>query len=165
MNQTHFELISIGHIEVDERRGLYRLHILPKYRPALKGLDSCTHAIVMWWADQLDNPGGRDGDLIVDLPYAPGVQAGLFATRSQARPNPVAITNVYLLKVDEEDGTVDLPWIDAFDGTPILDIKPYLPMSDRIMGADYPEWLKGFPDSMEEAADFFANPENLAKFS
>ena len=60
---------------------------------------------------------------------------------------------------------LDLAWIDAFDGTPILDIKPYLPMSDRVMDADYPEWLQGFPESMEEAALFFADPDYAAMFS
>jgi hypothetical protein len=38
-------------------------------------------------------------------------------------------------------------------------------MSDRVMSAEYPEWLKGFPDSMEEAAEFFSDPENIKMFS
>ena len=67
--------------------------------------------------------------------------------------------------MDERAGRVDLAWIDAFDGTPVLDIKPYLPMSDLVLDAQYPEWLEGFPESMEDAAAFFADPENLAKFS
>ena len=62
-------------------------------------------------------------------------------------------------------GTVDLAYIDAYDGTPVLDIKPYLPMSDRVMSAEYPDWLQGFPDSMEEAAEFFSDPENAEMFS
>ena len=133
--------------------------------PALRGLGSCTHAIVLWWADRLENPGGREGDLIVELPYAPGIEAGLFACRSEARPNPIAITTSYILGVDEEAGVVDLAWIDAHDNTPVLDIKPYMPMSDRVMDAEYPEWLQGFPESMEDAAAFFADPENAARFS
>jgi tRNA (Thr-GGU) A37 N-methylase len=67
--------------------------------------------------------------------------------------------------VDEENGVIDLAYIDAFDGTPIVDIKPYLPMSDRVISAEYPEWLEGFPASMEEAAEFFSDPENVKKFS
>ena len=65
----------------------------------------------------------------------------------------------------KKQALVDLAYIDAFDGTPILDIKPYLPMSDRVMDAEYPDWLEGFPDSMEEAAEFFSDPENIKKFS
>ena len=164
-HDTRFELTPVGRVEVDETQGLYRLHILPAYRPALQGLGSCTHTIILWWADQLDDPGGREGDLVVDLPYTPGVRSGVFANRSQARPNPIAITTSYLLNVDEQAGIVDLAWIDAFDGTPILDIKPYLPMSDRVMDAEYPEWLEGFPESMEDAAAFFADAQNAAQFS
>jgi tRNA-Thr(GGU) m(6)t(6)A37 methyltransferase TsaA len=164
-NDASFEVISIGQVEVDESQGRFRLNILPAYRPALEGLGSCTHAIILWWADRLGNPGGREGDLVVDLPYAPGIRSGVFANRSEARPNPIAITTSYLINVDEEAGIVDLAWIDAFDGTPVLDIKPYLPMSDRVMDADYPEWLKGFPETMEDAAVFFSDPENIAMFT
>lgn len=165
MDEHRIELTPVGTVEIDESQGHYRLKIEEVYRPALRGLGSCTHAIILWWADQLDNPGGRDGGLVNDLPYAPGVQTGVFANRSQARPNPIAITTAYLLNVDEEAGTIDLAWIDAFDGTPILDIKPYLPMSDLVRDAEYPEWLEGFPASMEDAAVFFADPEKAAKFS
>jgi tRNA (Thr-GGU) A37 N-methylase len=165
MDETRIVLTPVGRVEVDERQGLYRLKIHEAFRPALHGLGSCTHAIVLWWADRHDNPQGREGDLILDLPYAPGVRSGVFANRSEARPNPIAITTAYLIDVDEQAGIVDLAWIDAFDSTPVLDIKPYLPMSDRVMGADYPEWLEGFPESMEDAAAFFSDPENVAKFS
>ena len=160
-----YDVYAVGHVEVDESQGRFRLNIAPEYRPALHGLASCTHAIVLWWADRLDTPGGREGDLIVDLPYAPGIRSGIFANRSEARPNPIAITTSYLINVDEEAGIVDLAWIDAFDGTPVLDIKPYLPMSDRVMDAEYPEWLEGFPETMEDAAAFFSDPENIAMFS
>lgn len=151
----------VARVVADETRGVYRLEVLPEYRSALRGLGSCTHAIVVWWADRAD----ADGELVVDLPYAPGVRTGVFANRSENRPTPIGLTVVPLIAVDERTGTVDLAWIDAFDGTPVLDIKPYLPMADRVMSADYPEWLAGFPDSMESAADLFADPDNLARFA
>lgn len=152
---------TVGSVVVDEPRGVFRLEVLPEYRPALQGLGSCTHAIVLWWADRAD----VEGDLVVELPYAPGVRTGVFANRSEHRPTPIAMTVAPLLAVDEGSGTVELAWIDAFDGTPVLDIKPYLPMADRVMSAAYPAWLDGFPDSMEAAAEFFADPDNLARFS
>lgn len=163
--KTSIELQPIGTIRVQEDQGLYQLKLKSEHRPGLQGLDSCTHALVLWWADRLENPGGRMGDLVVDLPYAPGMRSGVFANRSEARPNPIGITTCYLLDVNQEAGLVDLAWIDTFDGTPLLDIKPYLPMSDRVLSAEYPEWLEGFPDSMEDAAEFFSNPENAALFS
>lgn len=165
MEERKFEITPIGEIKVDENQGIFQLQITEPYRPALQGLNSCTHAIIFWWADKHDNPEDRSSNLVVDLPYSPGLQSGVFANRSQARPNPIAITTSYLLNVDQESGQIDLAYIDAFDGTPVVDIKPYLPMSDRVLSAEYPDWLEGMPDSMEEAADFFSDPENIKKFS
>jgi tRNA (Thr-GGU) A37 N-methylase len=165
MEQKGFKLTPIGIIEVDENQGLFRLQIDEPYRPALMGLECCTHAIILWWADQHDNPKDRAESLVMELPYAPGLQSGVFANRSQARPNPIAITTSYLINVNQEAGLVDLAYIDAYHGTPILDIKPYLPMSDRVQSAEYPDWLEGFPESMEEAAEFFSDPENQELFS
>lgn len=165
MTQTKYELTPIGHVEADESKGLFRLQIDEPYRPALLGLDSCTHAIVFWWADKHDNPEDRSNSLVMDLPYAADLKSGVFANRSQARPNPIAITTAYILNIEEDEGTIDLAYIDAFDGTPVIDIKPYLPMSDRVLSAEYPDWLEGMPDSMEEAAEFFSDPENIKKFS
>jgi len=165
MEKTTYKISRIGQINVDESQGRYQLEIDKPYRPAMQGLSSCTHCIVFWWADKHDNPEDRSSSLVMDLPYAPGLTSGVFANRSQSRPNPIAITTAFLFNVDEEEGLVDLAYIDAFDGTPILDIKPYLPMSDRVMSAEYPDWLEGFPGSMEEAAEFFSDPENAKMFS
>jgi len=163
--REQYMIRPIGQIEVDESRGIYRLHVDARFQPALMGLGSCTHAIVLWWAHASGEDHQPEDGLVVDLPYAPGVRSGVFANRSEIRPNPIGITTSFILAVDEVQGTVDLAWIDAFDGTPLVDIKPYLPMSDRVMDAAYPQWLEGFPDSMEAAAAFFADPENAAKFS
>jgi tRNA (adenine37-N6)-methyltransferase len=161
MTSATIELRPVGHIETDESRGVYRLHVHEPYRAALRGLGSCNTAIVLWWADRIEG----ERDLVVELPYAPGVVTGVFANRDQSRPNPICLTTTFIVGVDEEAGTVDLAWIDALDQTPLLDIKPYLPMADRVMSARYPEWLEGFPESMEDSAEFFADPENLARFS
>jgi tRNA-Thr(GGU) m(6)t(6)A37 methyltransferase TsaA len=165
MTSQQFTISQIGQIQVDESQGSYQLQIDEPYRPALEGLSSCTHCIVIWWADKHDNAEDRKNSLVVDLPYAEGLRSGVFANRSQARPNPIAITTAFLFNVDETTGVIDLAYIDAYDGTPLLDIKPYLPMSDRVMSAEYPEWLKGFPESMEDAAEFFSDPENVKMFS
>jgi tRNA (Thr-GGU) A37 N-methylase len=165
MKKNSFEITSIGRIEVVEDQGVFRLNIDEPFRPALMGLGNWTHAIILWWADQCDSPGNRSSILVADLPYAPGVKSGIFANRSQIRPNPIAITTSFVLNVNEEDGIVDLAYIDAFDGTPLLDIKPYVPMSDRVLSAEYADWLEGFPESLEDAAEFFADPANAEMFS
>ena len=165
MDTNSMEITSIGRIEVVEEQGIYRLHVDEPFRPALMGLGSWTHAIILWWADQVDNPDDRRSIMVVDLPYAPGIRSGIFSTRSQLRPNPIGMTTTFMFNVDEDAGIIDLAYIDAFDGTPLLDIKPYTPMADRVMSAEYADWLEGLPDSLEDAAEFFSDPENAEMFS
>ena len=78
---------------------------------------SFSHVLVFWWADRNDQAALRETTL-VDLPYAPGLRKGVFACRSERRPNPLALTTCYIIQVDVEKGLVMLPWIDALDGTP-----------------------------------------------
>ena len=165
MEEMQIQLEPIGRVLANEQRGQFQLEILEAFRPALHRLASCSHAIVLWWADHSEGSASRGENLVVDLPYASGERAGVFATRSEFRPNPIAITTSQILAVDEDAGIVNLAWIDAFDSTLVLDIKPYLPMSDLVQGAEYPEWLEGCPASMEEAAEFFSDPENVEQFS
>lgn len=165
MEINGMEITPIGKIEVVEEQGIYRLHVEKPFRPALMGLGSWTHAIILWWADQVDNKEDRSSILVVDLPYAPGIRSGIFSTRSQLRPNPIGMTTTFVLNVDEHAGIVDLAYIDAFNDTPLLDIKPYTPMADRVMSAEYADWLEGLPESLEDAAEFFSDPENVEMFS
>lgn len=155
-NQPTYEVRPIGHVRQSE--GMFRLEILAPYRAALKGLGEFSHVMVFWWADQHDNAADR-AVLQADLPYAPGTTAGVFACRSERRPNPLAITTMLMLDVDETNGVVILPWIDANDGTPILDLKPYIPISDRIRDVQQASWLAGWPQWMEDAGAFFAEHE------
>ncbi len=151
-----FTVRPIGTVHADG--GEFYLEIDEPYRPALKLLDEWSHVMVVWWADQADAEEYR-ALTQCELPYAQGTVAGIFATRSQARPNPLAITNAALLGVDEENGIVRLAYIDAEDGTPLVDLKPYVPMSDRIRDAKYASWFEGFPECCEDAAEFFAEHE------
>ena len=81
-------------------------------------------------ADLVRRPRGRD-----DMP-----EAGIFAQRAKHRPNPIGVTAV---RVVARDGTVlRVQGLDAIDGTPVIDIKPYVPAFDRVDGAAAPEWLE-----------------------
>jgi tRNA-Thr(GGU) m(6)t(6)A37 methyltransferase TsaA len=115
------------------------------YRDGLLELDRFSHVIVLWWVSGHDNPESRS-ITTTELPYAPGVTAGVFACRSEYRPNPIASTVCVMRDVDPEAGVVALADIDAFDGTPVLDLKPYIPVIDRVENPAYPEWYAGWGD-------------------
>jgi len=160
-SKMKIELQPIGVVEADESEGKFQLRIFPQYHRALRYMNSFSHVIVFWWADGHDNPDDR-AVLTTELPYAPGIQAGVFACRSEYRPNPVCITAMPILDLDEEKGLVTLPWIDAHDGSPIIDLKPYIPVSDRIRDFHVAEWMGEWPQWMEEAGAFFeAHPVNF----
>lgn len=135
-------------------QGSFSIDIDPEFRPALKHLDQFSHIHVFWWAHKQDTPAARRM-IQTELPYAPGITAGVFACRSECRPNPVAMTTCPLLSINEETGCIQVAWIDAFDNSPVLDIKPYLPVSDRIRDVKTSEWFEKWPQWMEDAAEFF----------
>ncbi len=153
MSQPTYSLHPIGYVRANE--GSFCLEILEPYRPALKEFHQFSHAMIFWWAHKHDNAAER-AILTTELPYAPGVTAGVFACRAPYRPNPIALTTMLILDVDEENGRIILPWIDADDGTPILDLKPYIPVSDRIRDVNVAQWFAGWPQWMEDAGEFFA---------
>lgn len=154
-NSIEYKFVQIGEVKSDEGAGVFEVHIDTPYRDALKMLASFSHVIVFWWADGHDNPSDR-AILTTELPYAPGVEAGVFACRSEYRPNPICITTMPILGLDELSGVVTLPWIDARDGSPVLDLKPYTPVSDRIRDFRVAPWMQEWPQWMEEAGAYFA---------
>lgn len=105
---------------------------------ALDGIEGFSHIWVLWWIDRFEeppemlhvHPEGRS-----EMPLV-----GLFATRSPHRPCPIGITAVRLL---ERTGCrLVVEGLDAFEGTQVLDIKPYLRRGDLIPEAATPEWLE-----------------------
>ena len=95
-----------------------------RWAPALKDVETCTHLVVLYWMDQARR------DLVLQVPRHYGEQRGTFALRSPARPNPIAMSVVRLLKVDGT--TLSVVGIDCLDGTPLLDIKPYFASTDAV---------------------------------
>ncbi len=126
-----------------------RLQVEEAYRPGLRFLELFSHAVVVWWANQHDNPESR-AILQTELPYAPGVTAGVFACRAEYRPNPVAVTVCRVEQVDEDAGSVLVRNIDAYDGSPLVDIKPYIGVVDRVAKIEIPDWYDGWPEWLPE---------------
>lgn len=110
--------------EARERGGDFRVELDPAYRPALQGLAPGAAVVLLYWME------GARRDLAVQAPAHRPEPAGTFALRSPARPNPIALAVVRLVDLDAEAGVLVLDAIDAFDGTAVLDIKPWLPGVD-----------------------------------
>ena len=149
---TRFELLTIGQVHATEDG--FCLELTKAYIPALTGLDGFSCLNVLWWANLLDNEEQRSV-LTCKKPYknAPA-QLGVFATRSPLRPNPIGLSVVSVLQIDYESGNIYVPYIDAEDGTPILDIKPYHPSVDRVREVSVPEWCQHWPQWLEDSAEF-----------
>ncbi len=105
----------------------------------LQGMDQFSHVIVIFLMHRYAF------DLAKDLIRRPQERAdmpelGAFAQRAKHRPNPIGITTVELIQV--RGNTLTVRGLDAIDGTPVLDIKPYVPAFDTRHNPVVPEWIK-----------------------
>ncbi|HXU14147.1 MAG TPA: tRNA (N6-threonylcarbamoyladenosine(37)-N6)-methyltransferase TrmO [Terriglobales bacterium] len=94
------------------------LDVLPEFEAGLTDVEGFSHLFVLWEFDRSEGFDLFGKPPIDDRPH------GVFATRSPRRPNPIALTVVELLR--REGGKLHVKGVDMLDGTPILDIKPYL---------------------------------------
>lgn len=142
-NMKCFQVYPIGTIRRHGDR--IEVQLDAPYRAGLKALNTFSHVIVHWWAQHFDEPQHRDV-LVTPLPYVEGREAGVFASRSPERPNLIMTTVCKILEVDEVNGVVRIQNIDAFDGTPVLDLKAYFPVVDRVKEAHISPYLVGWPE-------------------
>lgn len=94
------------------------LELLPEFEPGLTDIDGFSHVFVIWVFDR------SEGYDLMSTPPTAEKPHGLFSTRSPRRPNPIGLTVVRLLK--REGRRLHVHGVDMLDGTPMLDIKPYL---------------------------------------
>jgi tRNA-Thr(GGU) m(6)t(6)A37 methyltransferase TsaA len=114
------------------------LEIDPTWAEALDGIEQFSHIWVIWWLDRYDQPPDQMRVRPERRPEMPLV--GIFATRSPHRPNPIAMTPVRLL--ERRETRLRVRGLDAYEGTPILDLKPYLRRGDVIDEAMAAGWLE-----------------------
>jgi len=130
--------MPVGH--VSQRGEVKVLEILPQYAPALEGLAGFSHVWVLYWFHNHDNPEVRATLKVHPRGDPTNPLTGVFATRSPARPNLIGLKACRILKV--EGNNVEVADLDAQDGSPIVDIKPYIPKGDSLPDAATPDWLK-----------------------
>lgn len=151
-DMKQLKLTPIGRI-VNRQEGA-SIALDKKYLPAMEGLDGFSHIQVFWWFDSCDNDQDRSV-LTNQKPYTKGPQVlGTFATRSPQRPNPIAVTTAQIIWMDKENALIGLSYIDAANGTPVLDIKPYTPSLDRVEHPSVPAWCAHWPKNTESGGDF-----------
>ena len=104
----------------------------------LEGIEQFSHLLILFWMHRAAEaeplrmrrrPQGR-----ADMP-----EVGLFAQRARHRPNPIGVTAVRLLRRDKNRLFVE--GLDAINGTPVLDVKPYVPAFDAVEAARVPAWM------------------------
>jgi tRNA-Thr(GGU) m(6)t(6)A37 methyltransferase TsaA len=149
--ESHFQSMAIGSIRSKEKD--FCIQIDQPYIPALTNLEGFSHLQVVWWAHLTDSSQHRE-TLIAKKLFKKGPdQLGIFATRAPARPNPIMISTIHVAGVDFDKGVIQTHFIDADDGTPVLDIKPYFPM-ERVKDPQVPAWCRHWPAWQEETMNF-----------
>jgi len=143
MSSSKINLEPIGFVktkavgkEVRDKNIISQIIFREELSEALEGIEEFSHLFVLFWLHKMSDedkvimkvrPRGRS-----DMPLL-----GIFATRTPHRPNPIGLTRVKLLKV--EGNVVTVQGLDAFDGTPVLDIKPF-DSWDTTEDFKVPEW-------------------------
>jgi tRNA-Thr(GGU) m(6)t(6)A37 methyltransferase TsaA len=110
-----------------ESEAVCTIELDARWAPALKDVETCSHLVVLYWMDKARR------DLVLQVPRHYGEQRGTFALRSPARPNPIAMSVVRLLKV--EGNKLSVVGLDCLDGTALLDLKPYFASTDSVPDA------------------------------
>jgi len=99
------------------------VEVLEEYRPGLKDLDGFSHVVLLYHFHRIE------GFKLHVVPFMDSEPRGVFATRAPKRPNPIGISIVQLDGI--EGGILHVQNVDILDGTPLFDIKPYVPEFDR----------------------------------
>ena len=123
-----------GHVQSE-------IHLDLLYTEGLKKLEEFSHIVVVFY---MNRAAFVPSEHLLRRPRAQANQPeiGVFAQRTKFRPNPIGITAVRLLGIN--GGVLTVQALDALDGTPVLDLKPYLPVFDKVEAAIVPGWVAEF---------------------
>ena len=135
------ELRFIG--EVESAGDISTIRINPEFCPGLLGVEGFSHLIVLYWMHLRDDEKNRRALQVTPRRHEGALLTGVFACRSPSRPNPIALT---VVKLESVDGCrLRVRGLDALEGSPIVDIKPYSPRGDAVPDARTPEWADHGP--------------------
>jgi tRNA-Thr(GGU) m(6)t(6)A37 methyltransferase TsaA len=115
-----------------------KIELAPKYTEALEGIEEYSHFLVLFWLSRVP-PTARGKKLKIHPRSRPDLPlVGLFATRTQYRPNPIGLTQVQFL--GRKGNILTVKGLDALNGTPVLDIKPISPKTEMPARFRVPDW-------------------------
>lgn len=132
----------IGVVE-SVKEELSSVRIFDEFAAGLKGLDTYSHIIILYWFHLRDTEEERGVLRVVPRRHQGAPEVGVFASRSPSRPNPIGLSVVELVKI--EDTVLLVKGLDAFEGSPVIDIKPYNPRADAFPDAEVPPWALSRP--------------------
>ncbi len=133
-----FQIFPVGIILKQNENSLIKIY--DKYIDALSGLDQFSHIHVFYWFHKSDTPSKRNILRVHPRGKESNPITGVFATHSPVRPNLIAFLTCKILSIDENFIKVDT--IDAFNETPVIDIKPYIPTSHSKEEVIIPGWMR-----------------------
>jgi tRNA-Thr(GGU) m(6)t(6)A37 methyltransferase TsaA len=130
-----FKLKPVGIIKKSD--GKIRIEIFDEYSDALLGLDGFSHIYVLYWFHENDAPDKRRTLQVHPRGDRNNPLTGVFATHSPLRPNLIALTRCKITAIDGNQ--IEIEDIDALDGSPVIDIKCYIPAS--VPDVRLPGWV------------------------
>jgi len=129
--------------EVESVGDISTIRINPEFCPGLLGVEGFSHLILLYWMHLRDNEENRRALQVTPRRHEGAPLTGVFACRSPSRPNPIALT---VVKLESVDGcNLRVSGLDALEGSPIVDIKPYSPRGDAVPDARTLEWADHGP--------------------
>ncbi len=132
---------SVRPIGTVQKQGDRTVIVIDKaYQDGLLGLEQWSHAQILWWFDRNDTPQQRSILRVHPRGDQNNPLTGVFACRAPVRPNLIALSLCRVISV--EDNVIEVESIDALEGTPVLDIKPYSPGHDAASEVRVPEWAR-----------------------
>lgn len=131
-SNLHFKPIGVIHSKFENksqtpRQGrnseeISEILIFDEYQDGLQGLDRYKHLIVLYGLDRAER------DILKVIPPGKTEERGVFSTRAPSRPNPIAFCMVEVIQI--RGNRIKVKWLDALNGSPVLDIKPFIPDLD-----------------------------------
>ena len=132
-----FRIVPVGMVRKTDT--IVGLEVFADYTDALLGLDGFSHIMVLYWFDQNDSTDKRRVLQVHPRKDPRNPLTGVFATHSPQRPNLIGLTVCKIISIHGD--VIEIEDIDALDGSPVIDIKCYIPGSTRENEVRLPDWV------------------------